>query len=99
LTWPDFRVKGFNARFITDLDGPAQPEVQQVLGARESEEGFAGELAGTLKQLFPASDLRPMARRQMQEQGLSSDENRDEGELQRAPGRAERTVSPDASAP
>jgi len=70
LTWADFRVKGFNERFITDLDGPAQPEFQQVLGARESEEGLPGRLTGTLKQIFPASDLRPMARRQMQERAF-----------------------------
>jgi hypothetical protein len=71
LTWADFRVKGGNERAIADLDGPGQPEWNQVLGKREESQGNPSErLAGILRRVFPTSDLRPMAQRQIQERAF-----------------------------
>ncbi len=71
LTWPDFRVKGGNEKPIADLQGPMEPEWQQVLGRREgNRESLFGWFSGLLRDVFPTSDLRPMAQRQIQERAF-----------------------------
>ena len=86
LTWPDFRLDRGMGQVIADLKGPAQPEWNQVLGhggnnaTRLDEEGSESPngttLAGPgsvnmfLHRLFPTSELRPIAREQMQQRAF-----------------------------
>ena len=71
LTWADFRIKGGNEGLIELLDGPAQPEWQEVLAPSAAESrALPARLTQGLSQLFPVSDLRPLARRQMQERAF-----------------------------
>jgi len=71
LTWPDFRVEGNNEGLNAELGGPDDPVWQQVLvKRRESTEGFPGRIRDALHNLFPDKDLRPNARRQMQDRAL-----------------------------
>jgi hypothetical protein len=71
LTWADFRIKGGNEGLIDLLDGPAQPEWQEVLAPSAAEtRALPARLTHGLSHLFPISDLRPLARRQMQERAF-----------------------------
>ena len=70
LTWPDFRTKGMHAELIDLLEGTAQPEWKTVFAETEETRGVAGRIEQGLQALFPTKDLRPLARRQMQERAL-----------------------------
>ena len=69
LTWPDIRTGGKkNDELIAALDGPAQPEWQQVMAwrAEAASHGISGVVRTTgegLKQLLPGDWLLAQARR------------------------------------
>lgn len=67
LTWPDFRVTGLNEQLIAKLDGPAQPEWQQVMAWRTAAgAGIAGATSTALKTLLPSDALLDYSRTRLQ---------------------------------
>ena len=70
LTWPDFRTKGMHAELIDLLEGTTQPEWKMVFARSEEARGLEGRIEQGLQAVFPTKDLRPLARRQMQERAL-----------------------------
>ena len=70
LTWPDFRTKGMHAELIDLLEGTTQPEWNTVFARSEEASGLEGRIEQGLQAVFPTKDLRPLARRQMQERAL-----------------------------
>lgn len=67
LTWPDFRVSGQNAELIAALEGPAQPEWQQVMAWRdESVAGLTGTTSSVIKSILPDTALQTYARTRLQ---------------------------------
>ena len=71
LTWPEFRIRGLNEELIATLRGPEQPEWQEVLVEGDSSEaGLQNWIRDGLSDLFPVTDLRPNARRSIQEKSF-----------------------------
>lgn len=66
LTWADFRTTGVNEDLILALQGPAQPEWQQVL-VRQKDEGLIATVSHSLQWLLPAQDALKAGRRSLQD--------------------------------
>ena len=66
LTWADFRTTGVNEDLILALQGPAQPEWQQVL-VRRNEAGFIATVSHSLQWLLPTQDALKAGRRSLQD--------------------------------
>jgi len=66
LTWADFRTTGVNEDLILALQGPAQPEWQQVL-VRDKEQGTVAAFSHGLQWLLPAQEVNKESRKRLQE--------------------------------
>lgn len=67
MSWPDFRLRGNNARLISKMLTPHEPEWNEVMGWREKADG---PLDDGIEQLFPVGDFNAWARREMQERSF-----------------------------